>query len=171
MATTAISVREYLQTVWRPDRDYVDGEARERNLGEKEHSAIQRFLVMWFGNRAKQLGIEVWPEQRVQVNSDRFRVPDVTVTTRDYDFDRIVDQPPLLCVEIVSRQDSLSIIRERVEDYVRMGVKNVWILDPHSLRAYTCTRGKFEEFSGDTLEITGTEIQLPLAEAWAELNR
>jgi len=171
MATTAISVREYLQTVWRPDRDYVNGEAQERNLGEKEHSAIQRFLVVWFDNRAQHLGVAVWPEQRVQVTSDSFRVPDVVVTTQDYDFDRIIEQPPLLCVEIQSRQDSLSLIRERVEDYVRMGVRDVWVIDPHGRRAYVCVDGKFEEFSGDTLRIGGTEIHVPLAEVWAELER
>jgi hypothetical protein len=31
---TQISVTEYLQTSYRPDREYVDGEVRERNVGK-----------------------------------------------------------------------------------------------------------------------------------------
>jgi Uma2 family endonuclease len=170
MATTAISVREYLQTVWRPDRDYVDGEARERNLGEKQHSLIQAFLTAWFFNHRAQWGIVPLTEQRVQVNSDRFRIPDVSLLRNDYDFDRVVIEPPLLCVEIVSREDRLSGIRERVDDYVQMGVRDVWVIDPHARRAYVCVNGKFEEFSGDTLRIAETEIHVPLAEVWAELD-
>jgi hypothetical protein len=41
MATAAISVREYLATSWSPDREHVDGEVVQRNLGEKDHSALQ----------------------------------------------------------------------------------------------------------------------------------
>ena len=44
MATAAISLQEYLATSYRPDRDYVDGAVLERNLGEREHGAIQTFL-------------------------------------------------------------------------------------------------------------------------------
>jgi len=32
-STTLISVQEYIATSYRPDCDYVDGEVRERNLG------------------------------------------------------------------------------------------------------------------------------------------
>jgi Uma2 family endonuclease len=171
MATTAISVREYLSTVWRPDRDYVDGEVLERNLGEKLHSLIQGFLQAWFFSHREQWSIVALPEQRVQINADSFRVPDVTLVRADYNFERIVDQPPVLCVEILSRQDSLSNIRERVDDYAGMGVKDIWIIDPHSRRAYTCILGKFEDFTGDTLRIAGTEIHVRMADLWAELDR
>ena len=41
-AVTLISVAEYLRSDFQPDREYVDGEIQERNLGEKDHSRIQR---------------------------------------------------------------------------------------------------------------------------------
>ena len=34
-----ISVEEYLNTTYRPDVEYVDGEIQERNLGEFDHAA------------------------------------------------------------------------------------------------------------------------------------
>jgi len=41
MSTThQISLEDYLNTSYRPDRDYVDGEVEERNVGEKEHSIV-----------------------------------------------------------------------------------------------------------------------------------
>jgi Uma2 family endonuclease len=171
MATTAISVREYLATSWSPDRELVDGEVLERALGEKEHSAIQRMLVLWFGNRRDQLGVDVWPELRVQVSTERFRVPDVGVTRVDDHFERYIQRPPVLCVEILSPEDRLASVREKVEDYVAMGVHDIWVIDPESRRCYTCIAGKFEDFTGDTLRIEGTEIHVPLAVLWAELDR
>jgi hypothetical protein len=39
-ATTLISVAEYLNTSYSPDREYIDGHIVERNLGEKTHSRI-----------------------------------------------------------------------------------------------------------------------------------
>ncbi len=35
---------EYLKTTYRPDRDYIDGEVRERNLGERPHSLLQLLI-------------------------------------------------------------------------------------------------------------------------------
>ena len=55
------SVREYLRTSWSPDREYVDGRIEERNLGEKEHSIIQRFLTVLFAIRRVEWGVEVFP--------------------------------------------------------------------------------------------------------------
>lgn len=42
------NVREYLRTSWSPDREFVDGRIEERNLGEKDHSIIQRYLTVLF---------------------------------------------------------------------------------------------------------------------------
>jgi len=36
MSTTLISLDQYLHTFWKPDREFVDGEIVERNLGEKD---------------------------------------------------------------------------------------------------------------------------------------
>jgi Uma2 family endonuclease len=46
-----ISIDEFNRTNYRPDREYIDGELRERNLGKWEHARIQALLAMWFGAR------------------------------------------------------------------------------------------------------------------------
>ncbi len=86
-------------------------------------------------------------------------------------FERIVEEPPLLCVEILSREDRIGGIRERVEDYVRMGVRDIWVIDPGARRRICCVAGEFAEVGGDTLRIAGTEIHVRLADLWAELER
>ena len=52
MATaTIVPVSEYLNTTWRPDCEYVDGEVRERNIGETDHSRLQMLLSRYLSNR------------------------------------------------------------------------------------------------------------------------
>jgi hypothetical protein len=77
---TQISVEEYLKTVYRPDRDYVDGVVEERNLGERDHSWTQGRLVTFFMTRFRETGIAALPEWRFQVRPTRFRIPDVVIT-------------------------------------------------------------------------------------------
>jgi hypothetical protein len=54
-----VPAEEYLRTAYRPDRDSVDGEVLERNVGERDHSRLQ--LILYFGTRAKKWGVHVYP--------------------------------------------------------------------------------------------------------------
>ena len=72
---TTVSISEYLDTSYRPDCDYLDGEILERNVGELEHSRLQTLLSIFLGNREKQWDIIVLTEQRVQVKATAFASP------------------------------------------------------------------------------------------------
>jgi hypothetical protein len=76
---TLVSVNEYLGTSYRPDREYIDGELVERNVGEWSHSCLQALLLKQLLNYEDQLGLLAVPGQRVQVKAARFRVPDLCV--------------------------------------------------------------------------------------------
>jgi len=139
MATGAlVSVEEYLSTSYDPDCDYVDGVIEERNLGEFDHASLQAAVIAWFYSRRKQLGITVVPEQRVQVGPTRFRVPDVCVTL-GHPGEQIFTRPPFICIEILSPEDRLSRMQQRVADYLSMGVSYVWVLDPQTRLAWRWT--------------------------------
>jgi Uma2 family endonuclease len=115
MATVLqIPLTEYLGANYRPDREYVDGEIRERNVGKYEHARIQALLARWFGNHEQEWGVQVVTEQRVQVSPARVRIPDVTLLTLGVQPDVIVD-PPLLVIEILSPDDSYTDIEERTQ--------------------------------------------------------
>jgi len=165
-----VSVEEYLSTSYRPDCDYVDGEVRERNLGEFEHGRLQARLAMWFGNHEREWHVLVVVEQRVRVSPRHYRIPDVCVLDRNQPIEPVFTQPPLIFIEILSKDDSLREMRERVDDYLNFGVPNVWILDPVLRKAYVCTRTGFQEPEGGVLEVTGTAVHVPLAEIFAELD-
>src|SRR3954454_8058992 len=116
-----VSINEYLSTSYRPDCDYVDGVIVERNVGEFDHSRLQTAIASYFHTRRKELGITVVTEQRVQVSPARFRIPDVCVTLGIPD-EQIFTRPPFICIEILSPDDRLSAMQEKVTDYLDMGV-------------------------------------------------
>ncbi len=161
MQATLVPVEEYLRTNYDPDCDYVDGVIVERNLGEKPHGRIQRELIYYFRSRSKELGIEVLPEQRVQVSKTRFRIPDVTVLRESEE--RIVTSPPFICIEILSKDDTMEDMQERIDDHLRFGVPYVWIISPRRKKAYVVTRAGMVEATSGTLETKEPAISMPLS--------
>jgi Uma2 family endonuclease len=56
-------------------------------------------------------------------------------------YESIPTKPPLACIEVLSREDRMTSLLEKVEDYRRFGVPNIWLIDP-------ATRNGFEWRSG-----------------------
>ena len=125
-SATLVTVSEYLSTSYRPDCDLVDGQLVERSLGEYDHASLQGALVLWFGNRQREWNIRVLPEQRVQVSRSRFRVPDVCVIQRNQPIEQVITRPPLICIEVLSKDDTLRGLQDRIDDYIGLGVANIW---------------------------------------------
>ena len=167
---TTIPVREYLSTTYRPDCDFLEGELKERNVGEQPHAHVQGILARIFGQNRAAWQTRCLPEQRVQVRMDRYRVPDICVLRRDHPKDPIITLAPLLLIEILSRDDSLREMQERVNDYIAMGVGNVWVVDPWRRVGYDASNRGFQQPEDGVLRIAGTPIAISLAEVFAELD-
>jgi Uma2 family endonuclease len=163
-AATLVSVEDYLSTSYSPDREYVDGRIVERNLGEKTHSAIQRNLMGWFWDRRKELPVRAFPEQRVQVSPTRYRVPDVTVVKTSQTQGEIFTAPPHLCIEILSKDDTMVYMQEKIDDYLNFGVPYVWIVNPRLRKGYVATKAGLVEAESGVLETSDPEIRVPVAE-------
>ena len=171
MATLAvIPVSEYLRTTYRPDCDYIDGEVRERNLGEQPHAHVQGIIYGIFRDHRKEWQVRALPEQRVQISARRYRIPDICVIRNTDPKDRIIKFPPLLCVEVLSSDDSLRSLQERVNDYAGLGVKNIWAIDPWKRLAYYASAKGFEEPVDGVLRVEGSPIEISLAAVFAELD-
>lgn len=173
MATSAgvlVPLEEYLNTTYRPDRDWVDGETRERNVGEWQHAALQGFLIGLFRTHGSEWNIWVLPEQRVQTSALHFRIPDVCAIDRNTPFQPILRTPPLLCVEVLSPDDSMSEIQDRVEDYLAMGVRAVWVIDPRRRKAYMAT-DPGALLAAEVLTVPSTSISVRIADAFEELRQ
>jgi Uma2 family endonuclease len=169
-SATLISASEYLATSYRPDRDLVDGRLMERNRGEYDHANLQGALIEWFRTRRHQWNIRVVPEQRVQVANGRFRIPDICVISRDQPIEQIITHPPLICIEILSKDDSLRGMQARVDDYLNFGVTNVWILDPETHYAYICDRTGLHAPQTAVLEVPNAPTTISLPDLFAELD-
>jgi Uma2 family endonuclease len=171
MATSAlISVSEYLSTSYRPDCDYVDGEIQERNLGEYDHGKLQLFVGAFFLGKRAEWQIRVVTETRVQVKETRFRVPDVCVLAGDAPTEQILRYPPLLCIEVLSPSDTIARMREKIRDYLEMGVRQVWLFDPSSRSAMLCEGNTMTEQREGVLKLPGTAIEIELAQVFSVLD-
>jgi Uma2 family endonuclease len=168
MATALhIPLNEYLGISYRPDREYVDGEIRERNVGKWEHARLLALLAAWIGAHEKQWGIIGSVAQRVQVSESRVRVPDLVVLTAGAQPDVLTD-PPLLVIEILSPDDSYSDTQDRAQDYRAMGVETVWIIDPKTRTGRMCSGKDWVE--AERLEVKGTPLYVNLPEIFSQLT-
>jgi Uma2 family endonuclease len=165
------TVREYLRTSWSPDREFVDGRIEERNLGEKEHSIIQRYLTFLFTLKRAGWSVEVFPSLRTQIKARNFRVPDVLVVRAGDKFERYVTEPPLIAIEILSPEDSMSGMQAKAAEYREFGVEHVWIIDPEPRIAYRYTGSALEEVRTGKLVVPDTPIRVVLSEMFGELGR
>ena len=167
---TFVSVREYLATSYSPDREYVDGQIVERNLGEKEHSLLQKYFTILFGLQEEAWGVAVYPGLRTHVAATILRVPDVLVVSAGMEFDRILEVPPLISIKILSPEDKWSDVVKKTEEYVAFGIENIWIVDPIRRRAWTADSRGLHPVNDGTLSVSETPIRIVLSEAFAKLD-
>lgn len=165
-----VSAEQYLATSYRPDRELIDGELVERNTGEYEHSGLLTALAGWIGSRQREWNVRGLIAQRIRVAPDRYRVPDVCIMSRDQEIEQVFTRPPLVCIEVLSPDDSFRSVQQRASDYLNFGVPDVWILDPSQHRAYICSRRGFREPEGGILEVPSSPIRIPLEDLFADLD-
>ena len=164
-STTLVPLETYLHTAYRPDCEYIDGELKERNVGEKEHARLQKVILRFFLGLEDQGMLSVFPELRVQVMPTRFRVPDITVLRADAPDEQIITHPPLIVIEILSPDDSLMSMRDRINDYLSFAIPHVWIVDPSDRMGYICHSGSFRDWQAtQQLTVAGTDVTLDLTQ-------
>ena len=72
----------------------------------------------------------------------------------------LIDGVPILVVEILSPNDTLEGIHEKIRDYLRIGVAIAWVIDPEDRAVKIYRPGKSVEMVNDTQELTA-EPNLP----------
>jgi Uma2 family endonuclease len=154
------TVEEYLHTPYRPDCDYLDGEVCERNVGEFDHSRAQMETMVWLSEPISPR--RVLPSLRLQITPTRFRIADLCALVEGAPHEQIPRTAPLLCVEILSKDDRMSDILERVRDYFDMGVPTCWIIDPATRTGWVATPGNLAEATDGILR--AADLEMPLAE-------
>ncbi len=159
---TLIPVQEYLNTSYDPDVEYVDGELVERNVGDWLHGLVQSNLI--FALRRQYPHIYVVPELRSQTSSTRYRLPDVCVLLAAPQTKYLLDAA-FLAIEILSEDDRMTKMMEKLEEYDRKGVPHIWVIDPRLGKISVYSAGGLQEVHHDViatadprLEVTREEI-------------
>jgi Uma2 family endonuclease len=169
-----ITLEEYLATSYQPDREWIDGELRERNVGKFEHARLQWLLTAWLAQNEDLWGVEGTTEQRIRVSPARVRIPDLALLKKGQ-HPPTLTEPPVLVIEILSPEDSYSDTQERAQDYRAMGVKAVWIIDPKTRTGRMCideqSRGDDVWVLATVLKVPGTLIHVDLDALFAKLTR
>jgi Uma2 family endonuclease len=160
-----ISVEQYLKTSYDPDVEYVDGVLLERNVGDWLHSLIQSNVL--FALRQKFPHLKVVAELRTRVTDTRFRLPDVCALLAAPDT-RYLLEAAYLVVEVLSEGDAMSLVIEKLREYDRKGVRNIWLIDPRLKILSVYRHPVLHEIDGDTIDTDDRQVSLARKDIFAE---
>lgn len=169
MASTAhVPVEEYLKNVGDTRCEYVDGLLIEKPMPTWMHAALQAWISVLIMRYYPQYlaGGEV----HLRLSETEFRLPDVAAQLRDIaQKESYAEQPPVLCIEILSPDDRIGATFAKCERYHDWGVPICWIIDPMKRRAWSYERGG-EPLVKDS-ELQASDIKLSLAELFSILDQ
>jgi Uma2 family endonuclease len=161
--TADVPLEIYLASSYEPDAEYVNGVIERRPMGGYDHSSWQHAVELWFAQHAQEWGIRVRPELHVQVAAFQFRVPDVTILDRNLPIEQVITHPPLVIVEILSPEDSLTRMMTKLAEYEKMGVQTILVLDPRG-RHFRFTKGALEPLPEEPFSLAGIRGRFDLTE-------
>ena len=171
MSTAAplpVSVSEYLHTSYQPDCDYVDGVTEERNLGELDHAEVQGALLLYLNQHKREWGIRTVPEIRVQTSPTRFRIADICIVSVAAPREQIIQTLPVAVIEVLSPEDRVPRYSVRLEDCRKMGVRNIWVIDPATRRGFDYSAGNWIETA--SFAAADGPIRIDLAALFASID-
>lgn len=164
---TLIPVDEYLNTSYDPDVEYVDGVLVERNVGDWLHSLVQSNLI--FALRLKYPEVFVIPELRSKTRETRFRFPDVCALLHPPKTKYLLDAA-FVAIEILSEDDQMTRIMEKLEEYAQKGVPNIWVIDPRLKMMSVYSQGALQEIRGDVIATGDPRLELTRQEIFNKVE-
>ncbi len=171
MATAArISLEEYMNTSYRPDMEYLDGELREKSMGKIPHGRVQGLLIVRFWLHGEQWHIFAASEVRTQVTPSHVRLPDVVVLPASTEERGALTSPPLVAIEIMSPTDSYNDRRFRAMDLEQMGVKNIWLIDEGARTLEVWRDNAWQLESSTHIQAKNLPVFLDLDWLWQQMD-
>ena len=167
MASKAlVPVEQYLRMSFDgPDREYVDGEIVERHVGENPHSKAQLRLILLLSGLRTRSPLHIRPELRLHLAPARYRIPDIAVFRGEEPTEDVPSTPPLVTVEIVSRDDRYTEIIQKLEEYRQWGVPHIWLVDPWLKKSYVFSSSGLTEVAA--FELPECNGGIPSSEIFA----
>jgi Uma2 family endonuclease len=169
-STNAVMVplEEYLHTSYEHGCEWVDGQLKGRGMPDGYHGYFQDFFMAYFRAMRMEFGLRGLSEVRMRVSSRSYRIPDVMAIPVDAPFLPYPVVTPSICVEILSTDDRVIDLQEKIDDYVALGVGAIWIVDPRRRTMSTADAAgihKVVEF-----QVPGGQACITAGELFAELD-
>jgi len=135
---TQITAEQYLRMTFEHDAEFVHGEIVERAMPDYIHGRLEGLLFAGFDSLRQSHQLYPSVEVRSNLGPDVYRIPDVSVFAAP-PHQTVPDTPPLVAIEILSKDDRHSDLMQKLEEYLAWGVANIWVVDPITKRfsAYT----------------------------------
>jgi Uma2 family endonuclease len=168
MATKAqITAEQYLDMTFEHDAEYVRGEIVERSMPDNIHSLIQFLILMEIGRLIRTHPLFPRPELRLRLGPRVFRIPDISVFGGQPPQESVPSTPPLLVIEILSKDDRHHNLMQKLEEYRAWGVANIWVVDPLAKRLSYYTESGFYNVS--SLALADYPFELTPAALFSDL--
>jgi len=164
---TQITAEQYLRMTFEHDAEFVHGEIVERSMPDYVHARIQVILSYLFERMRPAHVLWACAELRVRLAPDVIRIPDITVIAGPAPKQRVPDEPPLVTIEILSKDDRYSDLMQKLEEYRVWGVGNIWVIDPETQRFSVYTDFGLQNVS--SFALAGHPFQLSPADLFSQI--
>jgi len=135
MATKAqITAEQYLHTTFEHDAEFVHGEIVERAMPDNVHSLMQFLILMEIGRLIQSHPLFPYPELRLRLDPRVVRIPDISVFGGQPPQEDVPSTPPLIAIEILSKDERHPNLMQKLEEYRVWRVPNIWVVDPLAKR-------------------------------------
>ena len=133
--------------------ELVDGKLVEIPPPTGKHVRLARFLLMEFGKEIERLKLP-WiigcSDVSVRTAVGHCRIPDLVVISEEQGISEgamVVQSPPLLAVEIASKNDFSTDYRYKRSEYAVRGIPEYWIVDSYQSKVTVLSlfEGFYEE--------------------------
>ena len=159
-ATSRLTLDEFLRLEeTEPASEYACGEAFQKPMPNRPHSAIQLFLgAMLFPFLSQTKLGRAFTEFRCifgPPGRERTYVPDLTYVARErLTADLYLQGPPDLAIEILSPDQHMAHFLDKIQFYLLYGVRLVWVIDPATATVTVQVPGQEARIlsSGDMLD-------------------
>ena len=78
--------------------------------------------------------------------------------------EEVFTSPPYLCIEIMSPDDTMTAMQDRIDNYLAFGVPNVWVIDPSKHGGWRVPEAGWTAAPDRILRTADARIPMPLSE-------
>ncbi len=128
----------------------------------EKFAQIQKRIDFIVGRIEHAIANHEFEKARLYSDEERKERENLRLLREQFNLEEPPARVPLLCIEII-RDERLSAVQKRCDDYIAEGVSQVWLLNPDLKRAYTVTKAEgLREFRGGILQIANPPLEMDL---------